>query len=310
MFRKILVPLDGSDFSEHALPLAVSVAARTGGEVQIATAVPTLPPLVPASGQEGTGHGWFEEERGRAADYLEGIHRRLTDAGVQVPLHPKVLAGGAVASIDQRVRQTGVHLVVMTTHGRGPLERMWLGSVADGLIRTAPCPVLLSRPEEGPADLSVPPSFERILVPLDGSPESETVLPEAAGLARAFDASLHLLSVVPAYFPLGSTYIPHAAEEARERDRRRDEFEEYLTELAGRLREEGLEVSAGTALGDDPAGAIMEYREASGADLVALSSRGRGGVARLVLGSTADKVIRAGRVPVLVHRRPDAGPGG
>lgn len=304
MYRKILVPLDGSDFSEQALPLAHSVAAEAGGELQLVTAVPTLPPVVPSSEEKGQVKGWFEEERSRATEYLEAIRKHLTAGEADVPVHIKVLTGGPARAIEDRIRQTGADLVVMTTHGRGPLERVWLGSVADGLIRTSPCPVLLWRPSDENPDPQAGPRFSLVLVPLDGSPESEAILPEAAGLARLFGAELRLLSVVPGLFPLGSTYIPHAAEETRQREEHRAEFEAYLDDVGGRLREEGLQVVTQTVFGDDPAQKILEVREEVGADLVALSTRGRGGVARLVMGSTADKVIRAGRVPILVHRHP------
>lgn len=303
MYRKLLVPLDGSDFSEHALPLALAVAERTEGEIQLASAIPTLPPVVPSGEGDGPVRGWFEEERSRATEYLQGIRGRLEAAGATVPLHVKVLAGGPVRSLDERIRQTNVDLVVMTTHGRGPFERMWLGSVADGLVRTAPCPILLWRPGEDAPKPQERPAVNRVLVPLDGSDSAESILPEAAGLARAFGASLSLVAVVPGTFPLGSTYIPHAAEETRRRDENHAWFQTYLDDLAGKIRAEGLDVDSATIFGDDVAGTIMEFRDETEADLVAMSTRGRGGVARLVLGSVADKLIRAGRVPVLVHRQ-------
>lgn len=306
MFSKLLVPLDGSDFSEHALPLALAIAERTGAEIQLATAVPTLPPVVPSSESDGPVRGWFEEERIRATEYLEAMRKRLQEAGVSVPLHIKVVAGGPVRSLEERIRKTKVDLVVMTTHGRGPFERMWLGSVADGLVRSAACPVLLWRPEEGAADFEARPDMGRILVPLDGSDAAEAILPEAAGLARAFGADLTLVSVVPGTFPLGSTYIPHAAEENRKRDEQHAWFQSYLDRVADQIRSEGLQVEAVAVFGDDVAGVIMEQRQELGADLLALSTSGRGGVARLVVGSVADKLIRAGQVPVLVHRHPEA----
>lgn len=308
MYRKILVPLDGSDFAEHALPLAFALAERTAGEVHLVTSVPTLPPVVPAQESEGPVRGWFEEERVRGTEYLEKVRSRLEKSGGPA-VHTRVLAGEPAQTLDERIRRTGVDLTVMTTHGRGPFERMWLGSVADGLIRRAPCPILLWRPDEGvedgAADLEVRPRFRRILVPLDGSDASESMMPKAIAMARLFEARLSLVSVVPEPFPLGSTYIPHAAHENLEHEEAKTEARAYLEEVADAARSEGIETDVEVVGEDDAGSGILGYREEIEADLVAMSTRGRGGVARLVLGSVADKVIRGARVPVFVHRQPE-----
>jgi nucleotide-binding universal stress UspA family protein len=304
MYRKILVPLDGSDFAERAVPMALAIAERTGGDLQLATAIPTLPPVVPAPDKEGPVKGWFEEERVRAGEYLEKTASRI-GGGTEAKIHTKVLSGDPASAVEERVRKTGAELVVMTTHGRGPFERVWLGSVADGLIRRAPCPVLLWRAGEDDGekvDLEARPRFRRILVPLDGSPDSESILPEAVAMARLFDARLSLVTIVPDPFPLGSTYIPHAARENVEREEVIVEARSYLEHAASGARDEGVETDFEVVVQDDAGSGVLAYREEIGADLVAMSTRGRGGVARLVLGSVADKIIRGGRVPVLVHR--------
>lgn len=302
MHRKILVPLDGSDYAEAALSLALSVASRTDGELHLVTVVPTLPAVTPAAEDTGPVKGWFEEERVRATRYLEGMKERIAELDSGRTVHTRVVSGQAVSALEDRIRKTDIDLVVMTTHGKGPLERMWIGSVADGLIRSAPCPVLLWRPEDENPDPTARPEIERILVPLDGSTASESILPQVRAVGRAFDASISLLSVFVRRLPLGSTYIPHAAEEEEEREAIVQELRRHLDTVAEGLRADGFEVDAEVVMSEGVASRILEHREALGADLIAMSTQGRGGVARLVVGSVADKVIRAARTPVLVHR--------
>jgi nucleotide-binding universal stress UspA family protein len=307
-YRRILVPLDGSGFGESALPLALSLAERVEGELHLVSVVRSAPPVVLSEtevgmeAEAGRVKGWFQEERAWFREYLAKIKSRLRKAGLAVPVHTRILAGNPVEALDDRIRQTGMDLVVMATHGRGALERFWLGSVADGLIRRAPCPVLLWRPAEGEVELSSRPQVRRILVPLDGSKRSESILSGAAALARAYEAELILASVSPGFIPMVSAYVPPAVEEAQDREARLGALQGYLDGVAERLGARGLRVFRKVVEGADPAESLLRIRSGVQADLVAMSTRGRGGVARMVLGSVADKVIRAGTVPVLVHR--------
>lgn len=306
MYQNILVPLDGSDFAERAIPMALSIAERTGGSVQLVSAVPTLPPLVPSAESEGPVQGWFEEERLRASEYLDGVQERL-QGRTKVEVHIRVVSGDPVQALEERVRKTGADAIVMTTHGKGLVERVWLGSVADGLVRRAPCPVLLQRLDDDDVevDLDARPGLTRILVPLDGSAASREVVADAVALASAFDAQISLVRIVADGLPIGSTYIPHAAEEERERAEAVREAREDLDRTESKIRDQGVTVEVAIVQDDDPGAGILRHRGDIGADLVAMTTRGRGGVTRLVLGSVADRVIRAGVVPVLVHRRGD-----
>ena len=301
MYRKILVPLDGSDFAESALPPALSIAERGGGEIHLVAVVTTLPPLMFSEVDESYVKGWFREEGLRAEEYLTKVRDRISTE--ETPIHIRVLNGAPADVLDERIRKTDVDLVVMTTHGRGPLRRFWIGSIADGLVRRGPCPILLWRPdEEGDADRSLRPTFQHALVPLDGSDRSREILPEVVNAAKLFDARVSLVSVAPTFFPVASAYLPHAVEEDHERDTRIGELRSHLEKVADELEGQGIQATADVVTGQDAADAILEHREKIGADFVAMSTHGRGGVSRMVLGSVADKVIRGGKVPVLVHR--------
>nr|NIU76715.1 universal stress protein [Gammaproteobacteria bacterium] len=197
--------------------------------------------------------------------------------------------------------RSDMDLAVLATHGRGGLERAWLGSVADAVVRHVRLPVLLVRPEDdrreaGEAEEIVP---RHILAATGGSAAGDASVREAARLARLMDARLTLLRVVSFPAGLASPYIPHAAEMDREvAESREEEARQALATLAGELEVPAVETKIEWAY--HPARGILEAVEEVGADLVAVGTHRSSRVARAVLGSVADKVVRASPVPVLV----------
>ncbi len=156
MFHTILTPLDGSTFSEHALPLALSIARRSGAAVRLLNVQPTpatvyseTPLFIDDSYLESYVR---EHQRAVGLAYLDGVAKRLK--GQPAVGVTRLVAEGEVRdAIRTQAECVHADLVVMTTHGRGPLGRFWLGSAADELVRTLPMPVLLVRPREGSPDL-------------------------------------------------------------------------------------------------------------------------------------------------------------
>lgn len=307
-FEKVLVPLDGTPFAEEALPVALAMAERLEGCLRLVSVVPYRPPLEvsgPRESEEAYVKAWVTERSKRAETYLQEVEGRIRDGGYAGDLETEVLAGGPVEVLDQQARRWGADLVVMTTQARRPVARAWLGSVADGLVRRGPCPILLWRPErEDAPDLAARPDVQRILVPLDGSERSASVTPYAQAMAGAFGAGLSVVGVIPPDEPQVTAYPALAPlEYDREIAQEAENLRERLGEAARAMeREGGGAVSVELVEDRDPATGILQHRERLGADMVALSTRGHGGVARMLLGSVADKVIRGGQVPVLVHR--------
>lgn len=305
MYETILVPLDGSRFSEYALPAAVGLARRHGARLELATVAHPAPGTAgPPSPAGVVGDETREEARKQAEAYLEKMKERVEGTGAGVEVIPRVLPMGNVA--NTLVRQIGaskVDLVVMTTHGRGPLQRAWLGSTADGLVRQASCPVMLHRPEEdGAVELTGDPAeFQNVLVPLDGSEAAEAVLTHPPQLV-ADGGRITLVRVTPAHTAGVSPYLPHVVYEEHDRERVREAARQYLEEKAEALRARGVEVQVEVVEHDQPALAIIDRAEAADVDLVVMNTEGRGGVSRLVLGSVADKVVRGLDTPVLLHR--------
>lgn len=305
MYQTILVPLDGSRFSEYALPSAAGLARRHGARLELATVAHPAPGAVgPPSPTGVVGDDTREEARKQAEAYLEQIKERLEGTGAGVEVVPRVLPMGNVAnSLVRQIMASKADLVVMTTHGRGPLQRAWLGSTADGLVRQAPCPILLHRPAEDAAvELTGEPAeYRHVLVPLDGSEAAEQALSHLPEVA-ADGGRVTLFRVTPAHTASVSPYLPHVVYEEHDRERIRGAAREYLEEKAARLRKGGLDVQVEVLEHDQPALAIIERSEALDVDLVVMNTEGRGGVSRLVLGSVADKVVRGVDTPVLLHR--------
>jgi nucleotide-binding universal stress UspA family protein len=308
VYRSILVPLDGSAFGEHALPLARAVMRRTGASLQLLHVVPPVP-VVEAGAPLLADADLMAQFRETARAYLEGVLRRL--GGPTGASAPVVLEGEVVSQIQEHAARAGADLVVMATHGRGPLARFWLGGVADELVRRLPLPLLLVRPREAAADLGRGPDLGRVLLPLDGSPLAERALEPAIALGGP-EATYTLLRVVkpallPAYAPEGGRPLGREVEGLLDQiqviqKRLLAEAEGHLAGVAGRLRERGLRVQTRVVVEEQPAVAILREAADGRAGLIALETHGRHGLSRLFLGSVADKVVRGAAVPVLVHR--------
>lgn len=313
MYRRILVPLDGSRFGEHALPYALGLASRWGAALELVSVALAQGPTQPQPGVVGD----ESRERAEAAarGYLETVEGRVREAGFEGELEWTVLSPGNVASsLVRHLVEVEGDFAVMTTHGRGPIQRAWLGSTADAFIRTSPVPVLLLRPEEpeeedgedagSEAELEpVLRPFSRILVPLDGSRSAERLLELYEPLAGE-DSVLLLLRAVPAFTSGGSPYLPHVVRDEQEQKRFQESAQGYLDGLVEKLDREAGAVETRVLTAVEPAAAILRTISEEAVDLVAMSTEGRGGVARLLLGSVADKVVRGSPVPVLLYRKP------
>lgn len=302
MFQRILVPVDGSTFAEHALPYAVEIAARFSSRLELALVHVRYEPATADLGLREAIHEWERDHRHREADYLQRLANRLSvDLGR--PVEHVMLAGDVVPALEEEIGHRGVDLVVMTTHGRAGFERAWLGSVADSLVRHIDTPVLLIRPldDAQPEEPLVEPCFRNILVALDGSERAERALLPVIALARAHESSLTLLRVVAPRVAATSPFIPHAVQLTRaEVEDRSRVAREYIDAKVEELRLRGLEATGEIAVDYHAAHALLRLAHERAASLIAIGTHGRGPIRRLVLGSVADKIVRAAAVPVLV----------
>ncbi len=284
MYRTILVPLDGSSLSEHALPLALRTVRLSNAALHLVCV------------RESDQH---QRDTTHAHTYLAGVADRLATSW-QGLLQTTLLAGSPSASIAAYAESRQIDLVIMTTHGRGALSRAWLGSVADRLIRQLPMPMLLVRPHEtDPANLANPRGINHILIPFDGSDVPQEIIAPAIALGRLTNATYTLFQTIEIFLPdygFGG-YAPTDFVI----DAWRIEAQQYLDRIATGLRAEGLKVQTDVRIGS-PATTILEYARDHAVDLIALETHGRSGAVRLFLGSVADKIVRGAGVPILLHR--------
>jgi nucleotide-binding universal stress UspA family protein len=276
---RVLVPLDGSELAEAILPLLGSSEHPWGSEVLLVRSLTPESPARPTA-------------EGEAGAYLAAQAQMLERAGLRVRC--EVWHGDPSQMIVNAAVRGRVDLIAMTTHGWRGLDRLRFGSVAESVVRRARVPVLLVRGRlRWPADR--PP---RILVPLDGSEQSAAILALVAPLRQRLHAGVELLHVVEALPPAAYPEIPLSLPDTGPG---RAAARDYLGRVAARLAANGPEVEC-TVLEGPAAPTIVRRTSDSGADLVAMTTHGRSGVARLLVGSVAEQVLRAAEVPILLWK--------
>jgi nucleotide-binding universal stress UspA family protein len=278
MTCKILVPLDGSEAAEAAIPEVERIAVG-GAEVHFLHVVPSLPQTL------GSTSAGMMESQDQALVYLEDLRRKFPDV-----VGPDLIRTGEPAdAILQVTLQVEIDLIAMSTHARKGLAKWLLGSVAETVLRRAQLPVLLIRP-----GLPVPrPVLRRILVPLDGSEESFAILVEVKRMALRTGAEVVLLHVT-------ERSLAHLAQTgARAASGIPEDPEQKLLAVADRLGESDLIYWQAIAQGD-PAEEILNHASTLDADLIAMSTPARSGRDRPMFGSVAQEVLgRADRAVLL-----------
>lgn len=288
----ILVPLDGSELAEGALPYAVAFArafnerivlltAWEGADSELAAALPSM--VVDLQQKAETYFG----------EYLGGIKSRI---GSEVRVETRVVGGAADEAISEAAEQLDARAMVIATHGRSGIGRWVYGSTAGRLLRESDVPVLAV----GPNALrrgSDAVTFKHILLPLDGSPLSEKAVAPAVILARATGAKVTLARVVrwavQSYpYSLPDAYIPQVDAELEQG------ADTYLQKQRAGL--EGVQSDAFVVRGAVADG-LIDVVEQQDVDLVVMTTHARAGIARAALGSTADRLLQ-GAAPVLLLR--------
>jgi nucleotide-binding universal stress UspA family protein len=300
MFRRILVPLDGSSLAEEAIGMAAAIARAAGADIDLLMVhEPLLTPLDTPD--------WSERQIVSEEKYLRGIAEELT-SGAGVKTHETLLRGRAAELIGLRAADSGADLIVMTSHGRTGWSRAWIGSVADAVVRASGVPVLLLRPNELRRDRrSVRRPPRRILLPLDGSPAALEILAPAGALALRWNARIDLLRVVaPVPLILQDMALPFlVAADVIDSEATEEVVRQATQELerdAATLRATGVEVGRQSVIVSPlTAQAIADFARTQESEMIAMATHGRGR-SRLVIGSVAEKVRRATDVPVLLLR--------
>ena len=281
----ILLPLDGSHFAEQAIPHALG---RLGpaDELYLIQAVEPPPSLMLLETILP------EEDMTGSQAYLDGLAERLRTRNFQV--RAKLFLGSARETILSVAEREKPALLVVASHGRTGIQRWLLGSVAESVVRMAPCPVWLVRGEQPPEGYDACqqplPALNRVLVPLDTSERAygaiEFVIrtvPKAATVILMAATNMQWLATPDA---LGEVVAQVRA---------------ALDERAARLRAEGFTVEVVMDPGT-PADAILDNAAARQVDAIMMTSHGRTGAERMFLGSVTEKIVRHSPCPVAVVR--------
>jgi nucleotide-binding universal stress UspA family protein len=279
------VPLDGSQFAEHALPHALAIARRTDARVRLVH-VHSLSDCV-SSGEPVYSQSLIRRLLRENRQYVRSLARDLREA-TDVRISGLVIESSDIASSLTRAAEGG-SLVVMATHARCPAARLLRRSVAHELTWQVSCPVLLVRGSDSAADLHGDPMPRHILVPLDGTRHAESIFDVASSIGRAGDAHITL-----ARFRNWSDRESSSDELASHR---------YMFEVSRRLREKVQRLSTYVSLSAETVPkAIVTFASDSDVDLIALAANRRGRLARMLGWSVADSVVRRTATPVLIYR--------
>lgn len=317
MFSRIVVPLDGSARARQAIPVAARIARACEGSIVLLSVL--SPPLDLASQAQlaltppedwGAEHKKIARELARlaASEELEGVES-VTE----------VTEGSPAAVILDRARALQADLIVLCSHGRTGITRWALGSVAQKVARQSPVPVLILR-EGRDVSTSEPPQILQtrpihVMVALDGSPLAERALLPAVQLSVAlsapFHGALHLVRVLPF-----STAFEYNQDDAFAHARRQEfqKAEEYLHAVQQWLLEKNHDIYVRTSIATsmDTAETLIELAETGegegmrstteACDIIALATHGRSGPTRWVMGSIAERMLGATRLPLLIVR--------
>ena len=293
--RRILVPLDGSELATITIPYARALATPET-ELMLFRAVTDPTPMTELAGTSAFPlERILKRNREQADDYLGAVAEVLCDVAPTISTGSAV--GDAPEAILDAIREREASLVIVASHGRGFLGRVVVGSVADRIARTATVPVLVIHPThhaQMPVHADSIARIDRLVVPLDGSALAREALPVAAALGRQLGIPVHLVRALPTREEIAAHPDPVETGYYEEMIAAATDLLESET---SQLRAGGLTVTTGSVIGP-PAGTILD--EAGAHDIVVMTSHGRGGMRRWLMGSVAERIIRSGESPVLL----------
>ena len=297
------MPLDGSELAEGVIPHVAELARDRGSQVCLLAVAPLgrrVPPVLADLLLSAAG---TQEERQRVEQeltaYLTTIAEKLKPA---INAQIGVRFGQPADEILALASEVGAELIVMSTHGRSGIRQRVFGTVADRILHGASCPLLLVRTTLAQSEVS----YQRILVPLDGSRTAEQILPHVSALIRPnhtrvflvcvltnglSDRTVALLTSIPPGLRLSTTTLPKAEVQLRA----------YLRSVAAALRERGAFVQIDIRRGS-PAEEILAHAAEVDTDLISMTTHGLSGPSRWVYGDVAGKVLHSAQSPVLLVR--------
>ncbi len=316
MFKRIIVPLDGTKSAEQAIPVAARITRASKGTIVFVNVV--LPPVEFGTYTEDRTVALkptaFQKRLTGASDYLTQIVDAHESDLAEIDVVVKVVSGAASPAIFSAVNMEHGDLIVMYSHEESGLKRWMFGSVALEAVRHSPVPVLVLHEHAMlPAQSDQP---LHILVVLDGSPLAETAVEPAAQLVSLLSApahgALHLLRVVDIPTATGKYRGPTEFDDTV-RGEALQEAETYLKDVTdrvhGSLADLNLTLTSSAVLGTNVVETIIQQAEQGGgseqfsaSDLIAMTSHGHTGLLRLIMGNVTEKILESAQLPLLIVR--------
>jgi nucleotide-binding universal stress UspA family protein len=295
MINKILLPLDGSQLAEAAVPYVRNIADRLGCEVYLVHVCP------PEHQQYVHMHQIYMNS------LVEGLKTQLK-THKDIKIQSEVVVGDPLKTLFDYSRLKNIDLIALTTHGNAGFKPWSLGEVADKIVRGSGIPTLLIRLKDAKDLEPRKTTIDNILAPVDNSDASKAALPLATEMALKMQAKITLFSMAQTAYAqsmdssgsgLGINWdaVDKASVQATA---------EYLKSLADEVKKQGIQVNAVSLLGFDAAYEILEQEKKGNFDLVVMATRGRSSIARWAFGSVAEKVLREGNLPILLIKEKGA----
>jgi nucleotide-binding universal stress UspA family protein len=275
MYNKVIVPLDGSPLAEVALPYAEEVAGKLGTRISLLTVL---------SSEESEEYQNHQSYITRIADSTRRHVSKYVDnsANKEIIVEAATRSGSPAEGILNFTSKGYPSLIIMATHGRSGISRWAVGSIADKIVRsTSLQPIMLIRAHGSHPEVRAKRILKKALVPLDGSTESEAVIPFITEIARSLKMETTLLRVIP------KSNHPHT------------HVENYLRNWCERIKQDELSADYSMQTGA-AAEEIIDLADNLACDLVAMSTRGQTATSLWSLGSVAQKVLLGGNTPLLL----------
>jgi nucleotide-binding universal stress UspA family protein len=300
MFSPILVPLDGSLLAECSLSHMLAIVRSFDADV-------TLIHMLEKKETDSSAHMFdlldWQIKKTEASLYLEKTKARFNESDLHIQM---VVQEGLVAEgITEYAQDHGVKLIILSSHGNSGLARWGISNIAQKIILSAPTSVFVIRAQQLDVQADEPPamaSYQRILVPLDGSQRAEHVLPIVGQLAHFHGSKIHLVQVIQT--PEMARHLPLTHEDIelsnRIVERNREEAEHYLELAKSRSYLDGLTVHVHLFTSDNAAAELHRVAEQEQVDLVVLNAHGYSGHSGWPLGSMVNNFIMYSHLPILI----------
>jgi nucleotide-binding universal stress UspA family protein len=292
MFERILIPLDGSEVAETALPYGQELAKKLGSELI----------LFHVCGPEHKQYRYMHEAY--LSTLAETLRRNLEKdqpKGTEIKVATKIEIGDPQENVCTLVEKNNIDLIVMTAIGHSGLKvGKMIGSVADHICRTVPIPVMLIRSQRNHQTEARKQLISRILLTMDGSELSEKALPVAEKLATKLNIPITLFQMAHIVVPYSDDVVDGSFNYSLLSDAVEERVRAEMAALEEKLKAKGLNVNHDVVSGGSAADEIIEEGKKIDADLVVMSTHGRSGLGRWVIGGVAEKVLRHSEIPVLL----------